>query len=205
MRQLVGLEFGRDEVAYFFDLRAIFAGLSDAERRRLIDHMFVPESERTKAARHLQEVDLDYRKSALSCHGPGEFDGGPHPGAQAPDATPILANGAETSLYRFLGRVNHQLLLFAGEGRGASTEELEAARREAAPYADWMDACVVTRHEWPELASIPTVTRIEDPKGAMHERYAAHEPSLYLLRPDGYVAYRSRGLAGVRAYLDGVP
>jgi hypothetical protein len=31
-----------------------------------------------------------------------------------------------------------------------------------------------------------------DPTYATHRTYAADEPSLYLVRPDGYVAFRSR-------------
>ena len=182
----------------------LFVELSGIERERLIAHMFVPESERLKAARHLQEVDLDYRASPLSFEGEGTFDRGPHPGAQAPDATPIMVNGTETSLYRFLGGVNHRLLLFTGHKRPLPTTGLENALRVAEGHHHWIDTCVVTPDEPLNLESHIPVTQIKDPSGSLHQRFGAEEPSLYLLRPDGYVAYRSRRLDSLKTYLDRV-
>jgi hypothetical protein len=41
-----------------------------------------------------------------------------------------------------------------------------------------------------ELASDDPV--LLDPKGALHRRYGAGSECLYLLRPDGYVGFRSQ-------------
>ncbi len=64
-----------------------YAGLSPVERERLVAHMLIPEPERREAARHLQEVDLDYRTSPLSYEVKGEFGRGPQAGMLAPGAT----------------------------------------------------------------------------------------------------------------------
>ena len=42
-----------------------------------------------------------------------------------------------------------------------------------------------------------------DPDGALHRRYGIRGESLYLIRPDGYVGYRSAPIAPrhLRAYL----
>jgi len=182
----------------------LFAALSPAERERLVAHMVVPAPERLAAARHLQEVDLDYRSSPLCFEPGGEFDAGPHAGAQAPDAAPIVVDGEKRSLYRLLGGVNHHLLLFDSRAPGAPAGALEAACRAALERCgSWVDVCVVGRDEPP--GRWPTgITVIGDPQGALRERYRADSPCLYLIRPDGYIAYRSRRWDGLGDYLDRV-
>jgi len=182
----------------------LFAGLSAAERERLVAHMVVPAPDRLEAARHLQEVDLDYRSSPLSFERAGEFNGGPHAGAQAPDAAPIVVNGERQSQYRLLGGVNHHLLLFDGPASGRRAVALEAASREVHERCGhWVDVCVVATDEH----SIPPrsgITVIGDPERALRARYRAESPCLYLIRPDGYIAYRSRRWDDLGGYLDRV-
>jgi hypothetical protein len=48
--------------------------------------------------------------------------------------------------------------------------------------------------------------RVYDPEAVLHHRYGAEHESLYLIRPDGYVAYRGGplDLAAFTDYLDRV-
>ncbi len=170
-----------------------YAGLSDAERARLVEHMLVPDTDRLNAARHLQQVDVDYGKSPLSQAGEGDFEAGPAPGAQAPDATGIRWNDTETSLYRQLGSGKAHLLLFEGSG-GSTPEERKRALEAVRPHIAWVEPCVVSRTP---RADVAPATRIEDPDGGMHDRYGATERCAYLVRPDGYVATRTVGWSGV--------
>lgn len=182
----------------------LFATLSPAERERLVAHMVVPEPQRLAAARHLQEVDLDYRASPLSFEPPGEFDAGPHAGAQAPDAAPIVVDGEERSALRLLGGANHHLLLFEGDAPDRRASAFEATCRTALERCGpWVDVCVVASDE--RSTRRPAgITVIGDPRGALRARYGADSPCLYLIRPDGYVATRSRRWEGLSHYLDRV-
>ena len=182
----------------------LYAGLSSTERERLISHMLVPAPERLASARHLQEVDLDYRESPLSLEPKGEFDAGPHAGAQAPDATPIVVNGQQQSLYQFFGGLNHRLLLFGEDATRAQADDPgSACRRTLEHYGDWIDVCVVVGEgdssNWPDGTLV-----IRDPQGSLRARYSPDHPALYLIRPDGYIAYRSRRWNSLGDYLDRV-
>lgn len=61
--------------------------------------------------------------------------------------------------------------------------------------------CVVEPDE-PSTRWPTGITAIGDPEGALSARYGVDSPCLYLIRPDGYVAYRSRRLDGLPDYLD---
>jgi hypothetical protein len=69
------------------------------------------------------------------------------------------------------------------------------------------DAHVTVRFVVPR-AELPAAMATEsgvvlDPEGAFHRRYGAGAECLYLVRPDGYIAYRSQPADGDRlmAYL----
>jgi hypothetical protein len=181
----------------------LFAKLSSAERAKLVAHMFVPEPAKVKVARHLQEVDLDYRSSPLCLEPSGEFASGPHAGTEAPDASPILVGGQRTTLFQVPAGTNHRLLLFNGSASEQPTESLPGiAAKVLEDHGHWIDVFVVVSEEADAPAPLPAeVTVIGDPECSMHVRYEADSPCLYLIRPDGYVAYRSRQINSLGAYI----
>ena len=60
----------------------------------------------------------------------------------------------------------------------------------------------------PETLSVPAEAGLRnqliDPDGELHRRYGASREGLYLMRPDGYVGFRSQpaDVSALRAYLD---
>jgi hypothetical protein len=53
------------------------------------------------------------------------------------------------------------------------------------------------------LTATPGADAIEDPAGTLLRRLGVRDAAVYLIRPDGYVGYRSAGtdLAGLPGYL----
>jgi 2-polyprenyl-6-methoxyphenol hydroxylase-like FAD-dependent oxidoreductase len=149
--------------------------------------------------RHIAEQDsevvVNYRHSPFvdefrhGRFGIRRFAGGPHPGDRAPDVAQLgLPDGSEGRFFELLrGATWHTLLLFEGEGPNEVTaaELAELAASAEAEYGDALRTYVVS------TASSGEGT-ISDRAGALHHRFHADEPCLYLVRPDGYIALRGR-------------
>ena len=191
------------------DRATVFRDLSDSERERLYLHAVVPEVERLRGTRHDQELDLDYRRSPI-CSEPGEHGeqagglaGRPHAGAQALDAAPLWLGDRELSLFELLRGPRHTLLLFPGSHDGTTGTALagmaDAVRRE---YSGLVDVHWVAPPDTGDSRSLHSAA-LRDPQGTLHQRYAARSECLYLIRPDGYVGYRSAraALGPLRAHL----
>ena len=163
------------------------------------------------------ELDVGYRDTSLAAEalgssGDGEdagvmgrvrFRRGPRAGDRAPDATGRDSDtGAPTRLFDLFRGPRFTLLLFDGPAAtDAGYERLAAtARQVGAALGDDVRACVVVPAERrpPGLDGMDVFL---DPDRDAHHRYGAAAESLYLVRPDGYVAFRSRP-AAARSVLD---
>lgn len=119
--------------------------------------------------------------------------GGVAPGERAPDAAlRVGETGRPTTLFEVLRGTSHVLLLLEGSGEAPSSSLLAIGARVRERYGHVVSAYLVVspgrseaRPDWPGAI-------LGDPTGELHERYAATGPTLYLIRPDGYVGYRSQ-------------
>jgi 2-polyprenyl-6-methoxyphenol hydroxylase-like FAD-dependent oxidoreductase len=147
----------------------------------------------------LSELAIEYGSSALSGEHRGLtahawlLGGGVAPGARAPDGVLIDArSGAAHTLFALHDAGRHALLLFAGaHPDAAGTTALgEIARALVARFGD--DTIAPLLIVAPGYAGTATLPTFVDPELALHGRYAAAVDTLYLIRPDGYVGFRSQ-------------
>ena len=114
---------------------------------------------------------------------------GPRPGDRAPYGRFESGPNAGTSLFESLKGTGHHLLLF--EGTPSPTNRLEAPEENLRYLLGRYEAEI-------DLRPVPAGNR------TLHEKYGAKAPTLFLVRPDGHVAYRGRAarLYDLAAYLD---
>ena len=190
-----------------------FRHLSRAERERLSLHVRVSEPDRMNSAEHREELDLDYRKSPICTdHRARALVGtppcnGPRAGAQARDVAPLFVRDRRVTLFGLLRGPRHALLLFAGVSSAIDARaRLDALATEVARrHGDLIDVYLVDAGREPESA--PTGTSlIHDRNQELQRRYGAQRDCLYLIRPDGYIGFRSEPaeLSVLRRYLDRV-
>ncbi len=94
------------------------------------------------------------------------------------------------------------MLVFGGDELSQSHERLlKICNTTQQKHNHWLDVSVVTPDEQPAIELPLGVTHIGDPTGALREQYSANKPCLYLIRPDGHIAYRSRRIDSLEEYL----
>jgi 2-polyprenyl-6-methoxyphenol hydroxylase-like FAD-dependent oxidoreductase len=118
--------------------------------------------------------------------GTGDPGSGPQPGERAPDARGLTREGVAfpIRLYELFGGGGHTLIV-AGGG-GDEVDALVNAARERAGGDLTAYALVAPGADPGSLTQA-----VEDAGGAFAAAYGGPGPSLHLVRPDGYVGFRS--------------
>ncbi len=157
----------------------------------------------------LSELAINYRRSPIVAQSmprlrdavrmPGlgarawwAFSTGPRAGDRAPDARPVrLGDRAGLRLHELMDPVRHNLMLLCGVEPAPG---VEARMREIAEMIGGGFGALIAVH--------PVVVGGAPPRGwpgevivdtdiLAHRAYGAMAPCLYLIRPDGYVGFRS--------------
>jgi hypothetical protein len=181
---------------------AAFKDISPEQRQRLYFDMVVPPEVARRMAIHLEELDLNYSKSPIcrqhegSHFGKIRFRAGPRPGEQALDAGPLLRaeNNSPATLFELLRGPKHTLLLIPGAWQQAhSWRRLMDLAQSVEARASGLINTLFVAIDAGNTPSDPHLNGrvILDPKRSLHYRYGAESECLYLIRPDGYVGYRS--------------
>ena len=124
-----------------------------------------------------------------------EFVAAPAAGDRAPDGT-VSGRGSDVPvrLLELLRPGRHVLLLF--DGRAVTPagyrrlEEIGHGVRDR--YRDLIEVRLVVPDAAPPAALHWDGSLLLDAEGELHHRYGAGSECLYLIRPDGYVGYRSQ-------------
>ena len=143
--------------------------------------------------RNITEIEINYR-------GRGYVDTtyggntGPLPGDHAPPAPRLepVPEGRPVRLYELIRHPGHTVLILQGERTPPppAREVADLGRALAARFGDEVRPIAVrVSDDWrPGDVAVPLV---HDGGGNMHRAYSAQAASVYLIRPDGYLGFRS--------------
>jgi 2-polyprenyl-6-methoxyphenol hydroxylase-like FAD-dependent oxidoreductase len=172
-----------------------------AVRSRLMAVLSGSEFLTRRAGRTLGELSVNYRRSPLvEDHHEGigkifaSLAGGPEVGDRAPEVSGLRSGaGQEVGLWEMLRGTRHTLLLFPGiEAHHADYRELVGiGQRVSERYGQCVNPLlIVTDGVMPQELGW-SGGAILDPAQKLHSQYHAASAGLYLIRPDGYIGYRS--------------
>ncbi len=158
--------------------------ISQAIRNRLMPILAGFEILEQRLMNRLAEISINYRESLIVGQSGRWYGPSPMPGDRAVDAP--LSDGRR--LFQILKGTRHVLLLFGAERQEEDDlpnfENIDRYMRDG--YGAEIRTYLVDRKALPWEGS-----RLEDHEGNVHHAYGAGVPCLYLIRPDGYIAFRS--------------
>jgi 2-polyprenyl-6-methoxyphenol hydroxylase-like FAD-dependent oxidoreductase len=96
---------------------------------------------------------------------------------------------APRQLYNLLTGIRHALLIFTQKLDEARSREMQS---QLSDWWDLLDVYPILRQD-PDGESEQT---LYDPEGVLAEHYGIAEEGLVLIRPDGYISFRSQPIAG---------
>jgi 2-polyprenyl-6-methoxyphenol hydroxylase-like FAD-dependent oxidoreductase len=168
-------------------------------RNRIIPLLVQQDFIQQRMTAQIAELNINYRKSPIvaehhqSLLNLGQRASGPHAGDRAPEAGPLArADGTPTRLFELLRAPKHTLLLLADAEHEDDTWQRLTILAETinAHYGQHINTYLVTTNAHAPASAAPGVTILLDSQLALRQQYGPGE-SLYLIRPDGYIGYRS--------------
>ena len=177
----------------------------------VLPRIFDKRSRRARAFRFVSQLGIKYPDSPIvdeELRGADRaFRRGPAAGYRAPDGPlRLVGDNHSVSLFSRLRGIPHHLLLFGGQEATADDWDAVATelRNLVADYDGLLEPHLIVAGEPAQARrEIPVYA---DESGLVHERYGLKGAGLYLIRPDGYVAFRAprSELRLLRAYLQRV-
>lgn len=184
--------------------------LPETVRQKLATVLASQEVMQQRMRRAVAELNIAYRHSPIVAEHhrllPGlhdapagvlgwhDFGAGLRAGDRAVDARLMLHPGRDSvRFFQRLRGTTHHLVLFAGAHATAETHQRLQALADATMRAhpDRIESHLIVPHELPEdLAGKGEI--LLDPRGELHHRYGARSACLYVVRPDGYIGFRSQ-------------
>lgn len=177
--------------------------------RKIRDHfmsiMLDLEPIQQRMDRRLAMLTINYRNSSiveqnrelpLSLGNPikeiAEFKHWREFGDRAPDFI-FNSNGTDKRLFEIIRGTTHKLLLFVGNYDEPDFKQDFQQRYSLIKerYGKAIEPVLIHMNELPFKVN-NEITVVSDDDGELHQRYGAHSHCIYLIRPDGYIGYRSQ-------------
>jgi 2-polyprenyl-6-methoxyphenol hydroxylase-like FAD-dependent oxidoreductase len=152
----------------------------------------------------LAELRISYRRSPAVQDEEGGRTWGRarlRAGDRAPDGTVWTDRwDAPHQLFEWLSGTHHTLLVFTRQQREAEAKELDLPLTE---FQELVESYQIMQGTSRSGEQEGTAKRLYDPDGSLAQRYRLANGGLALIRPDGYIGFRSRSVAGepLRRYL----
>lgn len=141
--------------------------------------------------RKVSETEIAYPSSPISAedwHG----SGGLPLGSRFPDARLKLASSKEDlRLFDILRGGEFEILLLSGQ-KMSESNVLSIARVAREEFSGFARTHLISALELPGLPPEWAELTYLDPEGELHKKLGADKAALYVIRPDGYVAYRNK-------------
>ena len=182
-------------------IATVRAPVAQQLRNRITSFLMSLEIVQQRMASALTEIDINYRSSPLSGEHRGPLahawllGGGVAAGDRVPNVTLVdPATGSARDLFDILRGTHHVLLLFGGLYVTADTFPCLAGVQSAVArdHGDEIDVHLVTAGADLPGDAVWTGSRWSDPWHELHRRFGVTTDALFLIRPDGYVGYRSQ-------------
>lgn len=151
----------------------------------------------------LSELTVNYRSSPIVQEGAGTFSQ-LKVGDRAPDVM-LQRDKHPIRLVQVLSPQQFTLLLFAA--KTSEPHELyrlgQLIQDATAQFPKWAIGQIISPAHAGLDSTLDQKSILLDVDGEAHRRYGAQQPCLYLIRPDGYIGYRSRSPAieSLKTYL----
>lgn len=152
---------------------------------------------RKRVAQGISQTMIRNPKSIL-CEERNPFSKGPKAGVRAPNAPVMMNGGVMKDLYTLWRKAkSFQILFFTGPENGGFSR---IAKRFGSPL---IIPIIISYSHKEGDGGILTCT---DSEGKAHKIYGAKSGYVYVIRPDGYIGYRSHKIdeADIKNYFQGI-
>ena len=138
----------------------------------------------------ISQLWTNYRESPAVVQS-GPVKAGPQAGDRAPYGFFEEGPDAAESIFEVLRGPEHHLLIFEGRNQNPAPPDLRKIEQDLRSLLDYYGVTI-------------RMHTVQKGKRNLHERYGEGSPVLYLVRPDGHVAYRgpAEDPDGIGSYLD---